>query len=189
MSFRTLLLNGSPSGSGQSMTLAALVLRDLPSEVTVAHLYGENISPCTGCMACAEGGPCPIPDAMPKLTSMLSGADILLVASPLHFTSLTAPVIAFFSRLQPFWHSRGRKGALPPPIGKRLAGLAVTAGGRYPGMFRPARSVAAAAFNSLGRIFVGMAAASDTDSLPVAKNGQARREAKALGDALREALG
>lgn len=188
MNIRALLLNGSPLEHGHSMALAQIVLRDPPADRTTVNLYHENISPCLACMACANGDACPIPDAMPKLTSMLAEADLVLVASPLHFTSLTAPVIAFFSRLQPFWQAAklGRTPILPQR--KRAAALVVTGGGDYPNMFRPARSVAAAAFNSLGLEFVGMASARGTDSLPVEKNGRALAEAGILREAIKKAL-
>ncbi len=181
----TLVLNASPNPGGHTMRLADAVLAHLPGEWRVVHLYREAITPCLACGCCAEGGACPLPDSMPALVGALAACDFLLLASPLHFTSLTAPLIAFFSRLQPFWQAGKRGIALLPPK-RRIAGLAVTAGAEYRDMFRPARSVAAAACNSIGAPLAGMATAANTDTLPVEQNPAALGEAAALAKAMLE---
>jgi multimeric flavodoxin WrbA len=109
----------------------------------------------------------------------LIAADFLIAASPIHFSSLSAPLIAFFSRLQPFWPAR-RRGEAPLPRRPRQAALAVTGGSDYDGMFDPAHSVAAAAFTVLGIPFAGMAAAGGTDNRPAGDNPEALAAAAAL---------
>lgn len=184
---RGLILNGSPRSDGNSMCLASAML-EVFGGGTVAHLYREDIRPCLGCGRCDGGAPCFIDDAMPRLLALLSEARLVVVASPLHFTSLTAPVIAFYSRLQPFWRAR-RAGAALLPEGDRRGALAVTAGSEYANMFAPARSVTAAAFNTLPLPFAGMATAAGTDAVPAKENAVALNGARELAAAMVESLG
>lgn len=171
----TLVLNGSPRVGGNGMALAGAFLEALGGAHTRLDLYKRAITPCVACGICHSTGVCLLPDAMPEILDHIAGADVILVASPLHFTSLSAPVIAFFSRLQPFWN-----GAAQLPPRNRHGILAVTGGSRYPEMFRPARSVSAAAFKTLGVPFHGMITASGTDSVPARENSEALGEARAL---------
>lgn len=160
------------------------------AESETVHLYEQSVMPCRACGCCrgiADAGGmygtvCPLADAMPGLARSLAAADAVVVASPLYFTSLSAPVIAFFSRLQPFWEARGQGRGAPTAAtgGCRQAALAVSAGAEYDNMFRPARSVAAAAFHSLGLHFAGMATAAGTDRIAAAENADALRGAAEL---------
>ena len=136
----------------------------------VIRLYQAPPRPCRACGGCVSGLPCLLDDALDGFRERLERADFLLVASPLHFSSLSAPLIAFFSRLQPFWQASRRGAPIIPPGRRRLAALAAAGGSDYPSMFEPARKVAAAAFVTLGIPFAGMATASGTDRLPAARN-------------------
>ena len=186
----TLILNGSPHTDGNSVFLARMVAAALGGHCRIVHLFGERLEPCRACLACRGGGACPIDDAMPAILDKLAGADFVVMASPLHFTSLTAPLVAFISRLQPFWHARNRGGAVDGrPPGRQSGALVVTGGANYPNMFRPARSVALAAFKSLDIPFAGMLAVPDTDRVPARDNFAAHAEAAALADSLRTMRG
>ncbi|MCC8180818.1 MAG: flavodoxin family protein [Planctomycetes bacterium] len=180
---RTLLINGSPHHDGQTMRLASEVLAALPGSKKCIHLYDRPVAACTDCGACRHSPLCPIPDPMPEYRELLEQADIILLASPLHFVSLSAPMIAFLSRLQPYWRALTR-GAPLLAEKKRAGGLAVSGGARYARMFEPARAVTAAVFNSLGIPFSGMATADKTDTLAVGDNNEALAQARLLGDTL-----
>lgn len=185
--FRSLVLNGSPRPDGNSMVLARAVADAMGGEADEEALYRRKITPCRACGACERALPCPLADDMPALLLRLASADVLIVASPLHFTSLSAPVIAFYSRLQPFWRSAERMRETFS-FRPREGVLAVTAGSHYPEMFRPARSVTAAVFNTLRIRFAGMATAADTDRVPAAANAEATAVARSLGKAIGERL-
>ncbi len=179
----TLLFNASPNPDGHSMRLAMAVLAGLPGTCETVHLYGKNITPCLDCGCCSQGVPCPIADDMPALVEAMKQADFLLFASPLHFVSLTAPLIALYSRLQPFWHARRANPDLT--FGTvRAAGLVVTGGSSYTNMFEPARAVTAAVCISLGIPFAGRATAANTDGQPIAENESALAEGAGLAKAM-----
>lgn len=172
-----IVLNGSPHRHGNGMTLAAAIVRAVGGGMNVLHLYEKNIAPCRACLSCLEDGRCPIMDDMPAVLTAISDADYVILASPLHFTSLSAPLIACISRLQPLWRSPQH---VLSPAKRRIGALVVTGGGTYPDMFRPARSVALAAFNTLRAEYAGMLGVAETDTLSAADNPAALAEAEAL---------
>lgn len=173
------VLNGSPHRHGNGMTLAAAIVRAIGGGMDALHLYDMKIAPCRACLSCLEDGCCPIMDDMPAVLTAISGADYVILASPLHFTSLSAPLIACISRLQPLWRSPRR---VLTPVKRRIGALVVTGGGTYPEMFRPARSVALAAFNTLRTEYAGMLGVAETDRLSAADNPAALTEAEALAE-------
>lgn len=180
----TVLINGSPRENGNTMALANAVLSGIEGEKRCIHAHALRIVPCRACGCCAAGGVCVLDadDDMAAIRLALQNAERIVIASPLHFSSLTAPLIAAFSRLQPEWrvYHRARKHVeTASPRGG--AALAVTGGGRYANMFEAARIVASAVFFTLGLHFVGMVAATDTDALTVANNPAALARAAALG--------
>jgi multimeric flavodoxin WrbA len=174
------------------MFLALKTIEAAGLEAEVIHLSILRIESCTACMECARGGRCPLDarDDMAATRERLHAARGLVVASPLHFTSLTAPLIATFSRLEPEWLAFAAAGfAKPSPEFRNGAGmLVVTGGGDYRAMFEPARRVAAAVFNTLGLLNLGSVEAGHTSRTPVAANTLALKRASAAGRSLRAAL-
>lgn len=173
---RTLVLNGSPRTDGNSAALAAAFVNALGGPTSRVDLYRSNITPCLDCGVCRGGGSCPIADAVPEVLELTAAADVVVVASPLHFSSLSAPVIALFSRFQPYWHGAAL------PARRRRGALLVSAGSRYPDMFLAARKVAAAAFKTLRIPFHDMVAVPDTDALSAGENRQAMAEVRELAE-------
>lgn len=172
------VLNGSPHPRGNGMTVAAVITSALGGEARVVHLYEKTIAPCRACAPC-RGDDCRhAADDMPDVLRALAEADCIVLASPLHFTSLSAPLVACISRLQLFWR---RPSPVLVPEKLRLGCLVLTGGGEYPEMFRPARSVARAAFNTLGVEYAGMVGVPGTDGAPAASNPAALTEAEELG--------
>lgn len=159
------------------MRLARIVSEGVEGEVEVVHLYDENIGPCRGCGGCASGT-CVLKDGMERIMRRVAQTRCLVLASPLHFTSLSGPMVGFIGRLEPWWRN-GWAGGNPGDV--RFGVLVVTGGSTYGNMFEPARAVAAAAFRVLGVEFSGMATAAGTDAVGVEENGAALDEARELG--------
>lgn len=174
----TIVLNGSPRRGGNSVWMAGVFCGAVGGRAEVVHLYDEGVMPCVACLECARGRRCPLPDGMYGIMARVAEADCLVLASPLHFSSLTAPLVGFISRLQPWWHGTERLGG-----GRKRTGVLLVSGGAvYDNMFRPARSVAAAAFKVLGMRFAGMVGAGGADSLPIDGNRQVVDEIKLLAE-------
>ncbi len=163
---RVLVLNASPRPDGNTMALARLFLACLPgARRETLSAYALAVRPCTACGGCAGGAPCVVRDGMDRVWEALSRANIVVVASPLHFSSLTAPMVAVISRWQPAWEAR-RAGAAGgrEEGGRRRGVLVATGGGAYPNMFESARRVAAAGFATLGIAFRGVLSAGGLDA-------------------------
>ncbi|MDR3077605.1 MAG: flavodoxin family protein, partial [Planctomycetota bacterium] len=103
---RVLVLDASPSPYGNSMRLVKTMLEILDGQTDIVRLYESQPAPCRDCGGCATGAPCRLDATMDGVIRRLIAADFLIAASPIHFSSLSAPLIAFFSRLQPFWPAR-----------------------------------------------------------------------------------
>ena len=159
------------------MRLARAMLDAIGGRNDVVRLYENQPAPCRDCGGCASGGGCRLDDAMDGIIPRLAESDLLIAASPIHFSSLSAPLIAFFSRLQPFWLARGR---MPLPRRPRQAALAVAGGSHYADMFQSARLAATAAFAVLGISFAGMATVAGTDARPAGDNPEALAAAAEL---------
>ena len=157
MSLRMVAVHGSARRNGNSRRLMdeavarAQELRpDL--EVEVVRAYEARVNPCVACEGCNEdqvgctvGG-----DGWHDLEGKLRSADILLVASPVYFMGLPAPVKAIVDRLQALWWYRERGGQVATNEGPfRRGGLVLVAAGEGTS-FKPSRRVATAAFNTLG---------------------------------------
>lgn len=166
------VLNASPHAAGNTMALARALLRGCRH--TRLDLYDMALAPCRGCGACAGGRPCAIADDAPGIIRRLLDADRIVLASPVHFMSLSAPLVALVSRLQAVWQGCAR------PAGRQGA-LVLTAGSDREQDFGPARSVAAAALNVLGARLACVVQAGGTDALPVCNNTAALTNAAAAG--------
>jgi len=160
---KAMVLNGSPHGAGHGMRMAEWLLEDLAADVSVVNLYDAGMAPCRGCTACGGLTDCVQKDGAAEAVAEALAADCLVLVSPVHFSSLSAPLVGFISRLQMVWGAGMADGTCA--VGEDRPGVLLVSGGSdYPGMFEPARKVAAAAFKTMGREFTGMVCAPGTDA-------------------------
>lgn len=130
---KVLGLNGSPRRGGNTEILLAGVMRGAASkgaETEVIVLSELKISPCTHCDACLTSGRCIIDDDMQVVYKALEAADRIVIASPLHFMSLTAQTKLAIDRCQAIWARKYRLKI--PPLGDNRPryGIYVGVGGR-----------------------------------------------------------
>lgn len=190
-----LVLNGSPHLSGNGTRMAEWFLEDLAAaggarelfHREVIHLHDAGFRSCRGCPVCGGLDGCVLAaDGCADAMRRVLACDCLVLVSPVHFSSLAAPLVGFISRLQMIWDA-------PPPSSAdgrdRCGALLVSGGSEYPGMFEPSRKVAAAAFRTMNREFVGMVAAPETDDVPVAENRDVREAVRELAERVRARFG
>jgi hypothetical protein len=130
---KVLGLNGSPRRGGNTEILLAGVMRGAASkgaETEVIVLSELKISPCTHCDGCFATGQCVINDDMQAVYKALEAADRIVIASPLHFMSLTAQTKLAIDRCQALWSRKYRLKI--PPLGDNRPryGIYVGVGGR-----------------------------------------------------------
>jgi multimeric flavodoxin WrbA len=123
---------GSPRRGGNTELLLKELLRgsgEAGAEVEEIFLRDLKISPCLEIYACKKDGQCPINDDMKSLYPKLVEADVLAVASPIFFYSVSAHLKCAIDRCQALW---ARKYLLKQPVspGKpRRIGVFLAVGG------------------------------------------------------------
>ena len=95
---------GSPR-EGASEYLLKRALNELEKEdsfeTTFISVKDKDISPCTHCNECAETkGKCSISDDMDEIYKALKESDGIIMASPIHFGSISAQLKAVIDRCQ-----------------------------------------------------------------------------------------
>ena len=170
MKARLLAIHGSARSRGNSRRLLDEVLETVGDlrpdiDVEVVSAYEALVDPCIACGACKEDevGCQRLDDRWHGIESALRAADILVIASPVYFMGLPAPLKAMVDRLQALWWYRERGGQVATNEGpSRRSGLILTAAGNEK-VFAPSRRVVKAAFNTLGFELVGEVLAGDLD--------------------------
>lgn len=123
---------GSPRRGGNTETLLKEYLRgcrNARAEAEEVYLRDLKITPCLEIYACRKDGKCPIRDDMQNLYGKIIETDILVVASPIFFYSVSAQAKAFIDRCQAFW---SQKYLLKQPVapGKEMRkGVFISVGG------------------------------------------------------------
>ncbi len=115
---KVLSILGSPIRNGNTATLLHMYEKGLvegqpDSEITEIFLQENKIQGCSGCMSCDLGKikHCAIKDDMTEIYDLFEEANILVLATPIYFFSMTAQLKAFIDRLYavPFEKWRGKK--------------------------------------------------------------------------------
>lgn len=104
MSKKILILNGSPRPMGNTMQMVAQFKKGAEEAghvVTVFDLKRMDIKTCLGC---CKGGkdpqsPCVQKDDMQQIYPVYEQADVVVLASPMYYWSITAILKAAFDRL------------------------------------------------------------------------------------------
>jgi len=94
-------ISGSPTAGGNNEKLIDTVLSAAKArgfETDSILLSSAKIAPCTACGACGRGENCTISDDMDAVYSGLTGADGIIVSSPVYFGSVSAQLKALFDR-------------------------------------------------------------------------------------------
>ena len=88
-----MILSSSPRRGGNSDTLCDEFLRgaqEAGHEVEKIFLKDKTIHYCTGCGVCNEGKPCPQKDDAPEIVRKMVAADVIVLATPVYFYTLSA---------------------------------------------------------------------------------------------------
>jgi putative NADPH-quinone reductase/putative sterol carrier protein len=149
---RVLVVSANPRKSGYTDRLVDLFLQGLrqtKAEVHFVDVTSQHIHACLGCYHCwlVTPGQCVHVDGMASLLEEIVAADVLVVASPIYFYSMSAALKVFFERTLPLLReglTRSVRGRLRNNTryperwqGKRL--ITILAGAlRDPEVFRPA---------------------------------------------------
>ena len=123
---KTLIINGSPRKDGDTVALINALKKHLKGDVLELNPFYDTIAPCNDCRGCWKKPMCIIRDDMD--TVYADDYDVLVIASPLHMSSLPGPLINLASRLQMYYASREKLHA-PIPRRKKDAVMLLVGGG------------------------------------------------------------
>jgi NAD(P)H-dependent FMN reductase len=107
---------GSPRKGGNADLLLDQALagaREAGAETEKLLAADLKVAPCLACRGCERTGVCVVHDTMTEVYPKLSGAQAIIVSSPIFFMGLPAQLKALIDRCQPFWV---RKYLLHKPI-------------------------------------------------------------------------
>jgi multimeric flavodoxin WrbA len=126
---KIVVLNGSPHLSGRTMTLVNEVLKtigDKGVEVKRYDLNAMTIKGCQGCSGCKITGMCVVNDDMQQIYPDINDADGIILATPVHFNSMTAQLKLVVDRFYAYL-KHDYSSFLPP--GKKVLLVATFGGG------------------------------------------------------------
>ena len=172
----TLILNGSPRRGGDTSALIGAFCREIRGQVDQIDAYGMKISPCVDCRRCAGGGGCVLNDGMQEIYEKVRMAQVLVLASPLYFSTLTGPLLSLCSRFQAQYMARQKE---KRGWEQKKGGLVLLTGGgstKDPSCaFQTARIV----LREMGAGQIRQVASIGTDRIPAGEDQEALRQAMA----------
>lgn len=111
---KILVINGSPRAKGNSDILCDEFIRgakDAGHTVQKISLREKKISPCMACYACFRTGHCVQKDDMAEILEAWQSSDIVVLASPTYFLTMSGQMKVMIDRLLPKWQGLGGKDA------------------------------------------------------------------------------
>lgn len=156
---RVLGISGSPRRGGNTDLLLAEVLKGAASrgaEVETIVLNNLNLAPCQHCDACLKAGKCRVNDDMQDIYRALNQADRIVLASPIQFLGITAPLKAMIDRGQALWARRYVLKVPPLENDRERKGFFVSVGAlKREDLFEPSLVIVRTWFKVLGIAYAG----------------------------------
>jgi multimeric flavodoxin WrbA len=106
---KVLGIYGSPRKGGNSDLLLDEALKGAVaagSEVSSIYARDLSISGCRGCGGCGKTGRCVVDDEMQNIYPLIRDADIIIVATPIQFYTVTSQLKLLIDRCQALWSKR-----------------------------------------------------------------------------------
>ncbi|MFH1540335.1 MAG: flavodoxin family protein [Elusimicrobiota bacterium] len=133
---------------------------------------------CSGFRCCEKTGKCNISDGMQIIEKAILSSDIIVVSTPIYFTSVPAKLKAVVDRCQLYWVRENILGLLPlSPLSKK--GFFISTAGRTPN-FSHAETIIKAFFSVFNIKFCGKFYLPNTDGLDSKQFVKAIKDVKKL---------
>ena len=95
-----IITSGRPHGNtAQLADSFAKGAREARHQVEIVSLLQTKVEPCLGCNVCKRGKPCVQQDNFADIVPKIDNADLLVLASPLYYWTISARTKAFIERL------------------------------------------------------------------------------------------
>ncbi len=106
------IISGSPRVKGNSDILCDELIRGAKEsghETEKISLREKEVNYCKACYACFQTGRCVQKDDMEDIIHKVKTADVLVLASPTYFMTMSGQMKTFIDRLLPEWQGLGGK--------------------------------------------------------------------------------
>ncbi|MBQ2821748.1 MAG: flavodoxin family protein [Thermoguttaceae bacterium] len=103
---KVLIISSSPRKEGNSELLAREFARGAESagnQTEIVRLNEMRLGYCQGCYACTKTGKCFQNDGMNELAEKVRQADVLVLATPVYFYTMSGQMKVFIDRLVPVY--------------------------------------------------------------------------------------
>ena len=160
-----LIFFGSPHKDGLTANMVKVFTERLQKKysVNIIDAYQSNIAPCMDCGYCKNNDGCSIDDFQ-NIANLIQEADCIIIATPVYYLSLPAPLKAIFDRFQQFYSARFCKGIKPVMIKPKIGGLLICSGSQKTDGVYIIRKQVKMAFSLLNCKLITEVAIIDTDS-------------------------
>lgn len=180
-------LQGSPRKNGNTEILLSTFMdtaKQSGAETCVINVYEQKINPCIECSMCEKIGTCSIQDEMnQKIYPLLRRADIVVLASPIFFYNVTAPLKALIDRTQTFWSRKYRLNMEDPRRKNRKGFLLAIGATKGKTLFHGTIATAKYFFDAIGATSLGQL------TYPrIEERGEINQHPTAIADAKQNAL-
>lgn len=183
---KTLIFYGSPLKDSHTMALVKEMTNVLEGDIKLVDCYRVKVSPCIDCKYCFKKKGCSIQDDMQEIYDYVEDCDNIIIASPMHFGTLTAPLLTVCSRLQSYWSSRHIRTDNKDIIKSKHGVLLITTGGNWVNMNLLAEGIADFIFDHTQTEQIGSVYAKETDQNPAKDNEKAKEKAVYLAQRLNQ---
>ena len=112
MTKKILAIEGSPRKGGNSDLLCDAFLKgasESGNETEKIYIQDLNLQPCMACYGCRGTERCVKKDGMPQVLGKMMAADVILLATPVYFYSLSGQTKVFIDRCLPKYEKICRK--------------------------------------------------------------------------------
>ncbi len=120
-------LQGSPRKKGNShhlLTTFMTAMQELGAQTEIIDVCRRDIRPCLELVVCEKKGFCPIEDEMQRdIYGLIRRADVIVMASPVFFYSVTAQLKGLIDRCQTLWARKYRLRLKDPKSRQRIGFL------------------------------------------------------------------
>lgn len=181
---KTLVFFGSPRRQGNTAALVSALAAGLEGEIIRVDAYAGGISPCIDCRACWQSPGCAVQDGMQAVYHHIETCDNIVLASPVHFSELSGPLLGLLSRLQTYFAARYFR--QETPLAGQCRGVLLFAGAQ-PGTEKRAAQTANTLMKLMRAPVVATAQAMRTDTLPAAGDAEALAAVRAIAEMLNQA--
>ena len=180
-------LQGSPRKKGNTDILLSAFMetaKQSGAETSVINVYEQKIDPCIECSMCERMGACSIQDDMSQeIYPLLRRADIVVLASPIFFYNVTAPLKAVIDRTQTFWSRKYRLNMEDPRRKNRKGFLLAIGATKGKTLFHGTIATAKYFFDAIGASSLGQL------TYPrIEERGEINQHPTAISDAKEKAL-